>query len=197
MIVRSEQTADHVRGIMERAGQRVVRIQTPTGGVAVIRPVAEQLLAQGVISGDLDGVAHAADAATLKAALMATGVCDFCSAPGPAHVFDVPDFVMPSGAGESTGGWAACDACADLVRADKRKAADLVVKATARAKALRYSMPRDGRRGLNEFDPNMQMYDAAEYYVMTVPLDEAVRRDIARTVLDVGKPRSIIIGGPA
>lgn len=96
-------------------------VQTPTGPLALIRPVAEQLLKGGVISGTLDGVLHAADAATVKAAMMTTGVCDFCSAPGVTDGFDVTDFDLPGGLGRSTGGWAACDTCAALVRAGKRK----------------------------------------------------------------------------
>jgi len=103
--------------------RHVQTIVTPTGPLSVITPVAETLLANGVISGTLDGDLHAADAATVKAAVMAGGVCDFCSAPGPTATFDVPDFDMPGATGHrSTDGWAACDACAELVRADKRKA---------------------------------------------------------------------------
>lgn len=100
---------------------RVLTIRTPGGALSVIRPVAEQLLSQGVVSGSLDGELHAADAAVVKAALATTGVCDFCSAPGPQHVFDVPDFNVPVTNALSTGDWAACDECADLVRKGKKK----------------------------------------------------------------------------
>jgi len=104
-------------------GLRVRNVQTPTGVVALLRPVAEQLLKNGVISGDLDGELHAADAMTVKAAVMqGAGVCDFCSAPGPSRGFDVPDFQMDDFSGiESTGGWAACDTCAALIDKDNRK----------------------------------------------------------------------------
>lgn len=102
---------------------RIQTVVTPTGPLSVIRPVAEQLLSSGVISGTLDGDLHAADAATVKAALMTSaGVCDFCSAPGAINFFDVPDFDMPRGVGRSTGGWAACDTCADFVSRNRRDA---------------------------------------------------------------------------
>lgn len=104
-------------------GLRVRHVQTPTGTIALLRPVAEKLLAEGVISGSLDGELHAADAMTVKAAVLAgRGVCDFCSAPGPSRDFDVPDFEMDDFSGiESTGGWAACDTCAALIDKDNRK----------------------------------------------------------------------------
>lgn len=107
--------------------RQVQMIRTPSGVLPIVRQAAERLLAEGVISGTLDGDLHAADAATVKAAIMASAVCDFCSSPGASHTFDVPDFgisTLPGnyGAGRSTGGWAACDACADLIRANKRKA---------------------------------------------------------------------------
>lgn len=102
--------------------RRTVTVQTPTGPLAMITPVALALLRQGVISGDVDSGLHAADAVTVKAAVLATSVCDFCSAPGAPHTFDVPDFDMPAGAGLSTDGWAACDACAELVRGAKKDA---------------------------------------------------------------------------
>lgn len=103
---------------------RIVTISTPEGPLQVIRPVAEGLLREGVISGDLDGALRATEAATVKAWMMGRGVCDFCSAPGPTHAIQVPDFEMadvPVGM-RSTGGWAACDACAELIVADKREA---------------------------------------------------------------------------
>lgn len=100
---------------------RVTLIDTPTGPVSVMRAVAEQLLKNGVISGDLDGKLTATDAVALKLAVMnGAGVCDFCSAPGPSHSFDVPDFEMGLGV-DSTGGWAACDTCAVLIKAGQRK----------------------------------------------------------------------------
>ena len=102
---------------------RIQTIVTPTGPLSVITPIAQQLLTAGVISGTLDGALHATDAATVKAAIMGHGVCDFCSAPGPTRIFDVPDFQMPDVPNTtSTGGWAACDACAALVDAGHRKA---------------------------------------------------------------------------
>jgi len=107
--------------------RQIQKVRTPTGELALVRQTAEKLLAEGVLSGTLDGDLHAADAATVKAAIMASAVCDFCSSPGATHYFDVPDFnigQLPNnyGAGRSTGGWMACDACDELVRADKREA---------------------------------------------------------------------------
>lgn len=55
------------------------------------------------------------------------GVCDFCSAPKPAWGYKADNFAtpaefdVPSGteyAYGSAGGWAACDACADLIDDD-------------------------------------------------------------------------------
>lgn len=116
---------------------RVQIINTPTGPLSVIRPVAEKLLAEAVISGTLDGDLHAADAATVKAAMLVGGVCDFCSSPGANHVFDVPDFDMPNDAGRSTDGWAACDECAALVRAGKKAA--LLDRSLARMSFAKFS----------------------------------------------------------
>ena len=100
-------------------------IRTPTGPLGLILQTATKLLSEGVISGTLDGDLHAADAATVKAAIMASAVCDFCSTPGATHYFDVPDFGMSElpnnyGAGKSTGGWMACDTCDEMVRTNKR-----------------------------------------------------------------------------
>lgn len=111
------------------AGKRIVVIDSPTGAISVVRPVAEKLLAEGVISGEIEGKLTARDITAVKAAVLGhAGVCDFCSAPGPSDGFDVPDFAMTSGAMSpdgrpvmSTGGWAACETCAALVRANKRK----------------------------------------------------------------------------
>lgn len=113
----------------------IKRIMTPTGPIAVIRPVAEQLLAAGVICGEIEGVLHAADATTVKAAMAVSGVCDFCSSPGATETFDVPDFNMPipvtadpngpygdSAVHRSVDGWLACEPCAELVRAGRKKA---------------------------------------------------------------------------
>lgn len=108
---------------------QIQTIVTPTGPLALIRPAAERLLKEGVISGTLDGALHAADAATVKAALMAAAVCDFCSTPGATHFHDVPDFGitkndLPSNYSsvKSTCGWMACDTCEALIKADKRQA---------------------------------------------------------------------------
>lgn len=103
-------------------------IVTPSGPLTLLRPAAARLLADGVISGTLDGTLHAADATTVKAAIMATNVCDFCSGPGALKVYDVPDFglsLIPgsAGGGRSTGGWAACETCQGLIEADKRPGA--------------------------------------------------------------------------
>lgn len=111
------------------AGRGVVMINTPQGPLSVVYPVAQQLLTQGIISGELDGNLHAADAMTVKAAIVGgSGVCDFCHVPDPKHEFKVPDFQMVPGTSlESTGGWAACDTCADLVRNKRKK--DLLQRA--------------------------------------------------------------------
>lgn len=108
---------------------QIQTVVTPTGPLALIRPAAEKLLKEGVISGTLDGSLHAADAAIVKAALMAAAVCDFCSTPGATHFHDVPDFGitkndLPSNYSsvKSTGGWMACDACEALIKTDKRAA---------------------------------------------------------------------------
>lgn len=112
----------------EKQMKQIQMVRTPSGPLALVRQTAEKLLAEGAISGTLDGDLHAADAATVKAAIMASAICDFCSAPGAVHYFDVPDFGITKnddpnnyGAAKSTGGWMACDTCDDLVRADKRK----------------------------------------------------------------------------
>jgi hypothetical protein len=105
-------------------------VQTPTGALALITATAEKLLKEGVISGQIDGDLHAADAAIVKAAIMASAVCDFCSTPGASHYYDVPDFGVTFGPDrdtnysqtKSTGGWMACDVCHDHVQKNHRKA---------------------------------------------------------------------------
>ena len=106
-------------------------VRTPVGILPIIKPMAEKLLREGVISGTIDGELHAADAAIVKAAIMAASVCDFCSAPGADHYYDVPDFGITTDArgganygpnvGKPEGGWTACDVCYGLIQADKRK----------------------------------------------------------------------------
>ena len=49
--------------------------------------------------------------------------CDFCSAPCPSWRYPARSFIAYRAsnlAGESVGGWAACDACHKLVEADDR-----------------------------------------------------------------------------
>lgn len=136
-------------------------VRTPSGTLAIFRHMAERLLAEGVISGTLDGDLHAADAATVKAAIMAAAVCDFCSAPGASHHYDVPDFGITTNpsdtnfsAAKSTGGWMACDACYEIIEsvghatspaqvaARKRKLVDRAVTSMA--------FPKFTRRALEE-----------------------------------------------
>lgn len=104
------------------AHSKIQFVHTPGGTLSMMLPVAQTLLQNGVISGTLDGGLHAADAATVKAALITHAICDFCSAPGAVEAFNVPDFAMSEALDiPSTGGWAACETCAALVRADKRE----------------------------------------------------------------------------
>lgn len=49
----------------------------------------------------------------------ARGLCDFCSADGTAWVLPVRDFATVPGVSASRGDWAACDACASLIRRGK------------------------------------------------------------------------------
>jgi len=107
---------------IEGRENRIVMVHTPTGALAIVRNVAEKLLTEGVICGQIDGPLHANEAATVKAAIMAHSVCDFCSVPGATELFDVPDFELPEKVGVSVGGWMACDQCAALITANKRSA---------------------------------------------------------------------------
>lgn len=105
-------------------------IETPTGPLKVVRQQAERMLTEGIISGELDGRLHAADAAIVKASLMASAVCDLCSAPGATHHYDIPDYGVttprPGNYGAAAvqygGGWVICDGCKALVEANKRQA---------------------------------------------------------------------------
>lgn len=133
-------------------GGRVQNVRTPSGVLTMIRSTAEKLLKEGVISGSLDGDLHATDAATVKAAIMASAVCDFCSTPGASHYYDVPDFGVTFGPDretnysmtKSTGGWMACDACDVLVQKCDRKAlTDRAVETMA--------FPKFSRRAIEEF----------------------------------------------
>lgn len=52
-------------------------------------------------------------------------ICDFCSEPHPAWGYPAKDFVgyeVGGLVGESVGGWAACNACHDLIEAGDRAA---------------------------------------------------------------------------
>jgi hypothetical protein len=44
------------------------------------------------------------------------GRCDFCSSTTPTHVLPARDFAIPDSPEISRGNWAACDACANLLR---------------------------------------------------------------------------------
>jgi len=130
--------------------KQIQTIRTPSGPLALVRQTAEKLLAEGVISGTMDGDLHAADAATVKAAILASAICDFCSAPGAVHFFDVPDFGITKNAdatnysaSKSTGGWMACDDCDALIRADKRK--QLLDRAVSN-----HAFPKFSRRMIEE-----------------------------------------------
>lgn len=129
------------------------KIRTPTGVMHVVQAIAQKLLKEGVISGELDGDLHAADAATVKAAIMASSVCDFCSTPGASHYYDVPDFGITTNSrggtnyspmvGSSEGGWMACDTCHDLIQRDRRK--DLIERAVSI-----HAFPKFSRRAVEE-----------------------------------------------
>lgn len=124
-----------------RQGERVKRIETPTGPMSILGSVAARLLQEGIISGELDGRLHANDATTVKVAMMTHGVCDFCSSPGVEHVFNVPDFDLPEsgGAARSTDGWAACATCGEFVKANRRK--DLFARALASLTFAKFTKP--------------------------------------------------------
>jgi len=123
-------------------------IQTPEGQLALVRQTAEKLLAEGVITGTIDGELRASSAAAVKAAILTASVCDFCSAPGAQHFWDVPDFGITTNSGSyaatrSTGGWMACDTCDALVRANRRK--ELVERAVETM-----AFPKFTRRAIEE-----------------------------------------------
>ena len=46
-------------------------------------------------------------------------ICDFCSAPKPARRYSCRPFKMTGPKLRSVGGWAACNACAELIDADR------------------------------------------------------------------------------
>jgi hypothetical protein len=147
-------------------GQHIQLIQTPTGLMNVIRPVAERLLAEGVISGEM-GNLHAADAATVKAAMIGgAAVCDFCSSPGATHAFPVPDFEMPHGIGTSQGGWAACDECHALVLAKRKK--DLLARALGGM-----SFPKFSKHAIGELHD--KFWQALEFTESTLALASRLR----------------------
>lgn len=129
---------------------QIQNVRTPTGVLPLVRQTAEKLLAEGVISGTIDGDLHAADAATVKAAILSSAICDFCSVPGATHFFDVPDFGITQndnpynyGAAKSTGGWMACDTCNEIIRTNKRAA--LIDRAVATM-----AFPKFTRRAVEE-----------------------------------------------
>lgn len=120
-------------------------ISTSTGPLVVIAEIAEKLLREGVISGSLDSVLHAADPAIVKAAVMAASKCDFCNVPGASHETLV---IEPSGVtidGDSTSegyiAWLSCDVCYGFVQDDKReKLVDRAMESVAFPKFSRRSV---------------------------------------------------------
>lgn len=100
------------------------RIVTPEGDLYVAVPVAENLLERGLIHKDNHGVLNAESKQELERHTAEYGMCDFCSHPEAQHTLVVPDFNMDTAEtgiiGNSTGGWAACDTCYQLVLADRR-----------------------------------------------------------------------------
>lgn len=100
-------------------------VRTPEGPVALVPKVMEGLIALGVVWQEVDGNFHAKDRATIDRMVSegGLGVCDFCTVPKPAAVFETPNFDMAPGVPNtrSTGGWAACDICAALVRRGDRR----------------------------------------------------------------------------
>ena len=60
-------------------------------------------------------------------------MCDFCSAPHPVWVYPARQFAVTAYAWGSSGGWAACAPCADLVeRGDWAALAERAVDANPR-----------------------------------------------------------------
>ncbi len=46
-----------------------------------------------------------------------SAICDFCSRPDPEWFYSAATFDMPHIAWGSSGGWAACEECSDLIEA--------------------------------------------------------------------------------
>jgi hypothetical protein len=98
------QATDSIRATVEASEQ----------AAGVVLPPATEIRA---------GVGHVVrDYATEERSFLeADARCDFCHSPKPKVIIRVPDFpVMPGHV--STGGWAACRVCADLVYAHDREA---------------------------------------------------------------------------
>ena len=76
------------------------------------------------------------------------GACDFCSADNSTHVLPARDFSVPGLPQHmSTGNWAACDPCADLLRNEHMDF--LLARVIARFHAVYgYPMPTSGQRHL-------------------------------------------------
>jgi len=98
-------------------------IETPEGPLAVVFALVAPMLELGIITQETpEGVYRATSKAVVEDWIKAHGMCDFCTDTNPIATIPVPDFDMP--VGRSTGGWAVCEVCYDLVKGYRR--ADLL-----------------------------------------------------------------------
>lgn len=74
--------------------------------------------------------------------MAAHDICDFCSDPKPARIFNAPDFMMAKDAppAMSRGGWIACQTCGEFIDAGKWDA--LQARAVEAFAAKYFGFPR-------------------------------------------------------
>jgi hypothetical protein len=100
-------------------------VVTPTGDRYVSTVITDKLLARQLVIKDNHGVLNAESLPELERFISEYGMCDFCSSSEAPHTLVIPDFTMTdavgSHIGNSTGGWACCDECYALVKADQRQ----------------------------------------------------------------------------
>jgi hypothetical protein len=102
----------------------MTRIVTPQADRYVSAVIATKLLDRGLVIKDNHGVLNAESLTELEKLMAEYGMCDFCSSPEAPHTLVIPDFEMTDAVGtkvgDSTGGWACCDTCLAMVKADQR-----------------------------------------------------------------------------
>jgi hypothetical protein len=123
--------------ILSATGGKYI-VRTPEGPLSLAESVATKLWKLGLITENEQGQLIGPSKRQVQMWVDEHGICDFCSDPNPKHVVMVPDFeLLPGTPDQSTGGWAACNTCHQLVLENRRT--DLARRAIEAAQFGRFT----------------------------------------------------------